>query len=510
METAIKSLNSGPYNELQIAKVAKTPALEILSISLEKETVFPEHTSPTEAHLIVLEGSIDFHIYNRANTLRKTSILCLSQRNQTLGKSKGKFKVFNRQIMKTAGILILFVFILGPNILLARKIEVSGSGDIKSIKEGILLAEAGDTVIVKAGTYAEFNLVIDKPLTLLGENYPIIDGEDQGEIITIVSDGVTVDGFFIKNVGTSYTTDYAAVRVVKSKDFLLQNLVLERLFFGIYLEKAQGGRVFNNKIIGDAVQEFNSGNGIQLWYCKNIEVENNIVQHVRDGIYLEFSDDILIKNNLSANNLRYGLHFMFSNDDVYEDNIFENNGAGVAVMFSKEIKMLRNTFRKNWGTTSYGLLLKEINDAEIVGNTFDNNTTGITIEGSNRVNYNKNTFMNNGWALKVRGACYGNSFVNNNFLYNSFDVSYNSKLNDNIFDQNFWSEYTGYDLDKNGVGDVPFRPVKLFSYIVNRTPETIVLLRSLFMDIIDFSEKVSPVFTPDDLVDANPLMKPLK
>jgi len=42
---------------------------------------------------------------------------------------------------------------------------------------------------------------------------------------------------------------------------------------------------------------------------------------------------------------------------------------------------------------------------------------------------------------------------------------------------------------------------------VNKTPETIVLLRSLFMDLIDFSEKVSPVFTPDKLLDMNPLMK---
>jgi nitrous oxidase accessory protein len=57
---------------------------------------------------------------------------------------------------------------------------------------------------------------------------------------------------------------------------------------------------------------------------------------------------------------------------------------------------------------------------------------------------------------------------------------------------------------------VPYRPVKLFSYIVNQTPETIVLLRSLFVDIINFSEKVSPVFTPDDLSDEKPLMKKIK
>ena len=318
-----------------------------------------------------------------------------------------------------------------------------------------------------------------------------------------------MDGLFIINVGTSYTTDYAAIRVVKSKNFLIQNVVLERLFFGIYLEKAQQGRVYHNQIIGDAEEEFNSGNGIQLWYCQNIEVVQNTVQKVRDGIYLEFSDNINIINNTSTKNVRYGLHFMFSNNDVYENNSFENNGSGVAVMFSKNIKMRNNNFRKNWGTNSYGLLLKEINDAEIVGNSFEENSVGITIEGSNRVHYTNNDFINNGWAIKVRGACYENVFRNNNFLYNSFDLSYNSKLNDNLFDENFWSGYTGYDLDKNGIGDVPYRPVKLFSYIVNRTPETIILLRSLFMDIIDFSEKVSPVFTPDKLFDANPLMKRL-
>ena len=62
-------------------------------------------------------------------------------------------------------------------------------------------------------------------------------------------------------------------------------------------------------------------------------------------------------------------------------------------------------------------------------------------------------------------------------------------------------------MDKNGIGDVPYRPVKLFSYIVHLTPETIILLRSLFVDIINFSEKVSPVFTPDNLLDNNPLMQ---
>jgi nitrous oxidase accessory protein len=389
-------------------------------------------------------------------------------------------------------------------------LEVCKSCTYKSIKEAVEKAAPFDTIYVKEGTYYEFNIEITKPLTIIGENNPIIDGKNKGEIITIQADNVTIDGLTIVNVGTSYTTDFAAVRVVKSENFLLQNLKLQKLFFGIYLEKSNNGKVLNNTITGDAVHEYSSGNGIQLWYCRNVEVRGNTIKKVRDGIYLEFSDEILISDNNSSGNLRYGLHFMFSNHDTYINNVFANNGAGVAVMFSKFIIMKNNTFKKNWGSASFGLLLKEINDSEISHNSFEENTVGINVEGSNRVNYTHNDFKNNGWAIKVRGACYFNVFEKNNFLYNSFDISYNSRINDNKFDGNYWSNYTGYDLDKNGIGDIPYRPVKLFSYIVNRTPETIILLRSLFIDIIDFSEKVSPVFTPDNLLDENPLLKPIR
>ena len=313
---------------------------------------------------------------------------------------------------------IIWSILLLGSLSYSQTIEICDNCSISSLKQAIKKAKAYDTIIVQKSTYKEHNIIIDKPLTIIGKDYPIIDGEQKGEIITITSDHVTVDGLFIINVGTSYTEDYAAIRVKKSDHFVIKNMVLEKLFFGIYLEKSNHGRVYHNKIIGDAVEEYNSGNGIQLWYSNNVEVEHNYVEHVRDGIYLEFANHCLIKNNVSAENLRYGLHFMFSNDDTYSDNTFENNGAGVAVMFSKKIKMYNNVFRENWGTASYGMLLKEINDAEIIGNTFEENTIGINIEGSNRILYKNNDFSKNGWAIKVRGACYTNRFIENNFLYN--------------------------------------------------------------------------------------------
>ncbi len=403
--------------------------------------------------------------------------------------------------------ILALPLLLWTSLVWTKTWNVCGDCEHNSIKETIALAQPYDTLLIQKGTYREFEILVDKPLVIRGIGYPIVDGEKKGEIFRVTSDHVTLDGLFVINVGVSYTKDNAAIRVVQSKDFSIQNMVLEQLFFGIYLEKSSHGKVYHNRIIGEAVDEYNSGNGIQLWYSTDVEVTKNHVQGTRDGIYLEFADRINISDNVSMDNLRYGLHFMFSNNDVYTNNTFENNGAGVAVMFSKFITMKNNTFRKNWGTAAYGMLLKEINDAEISGNIFEENTIGINIEGSNRIKYTNNDFIGNGWAIRVIGACYTNSFKGNNFLYNSFDISYNSKLNDNIFEGNFWSSYTGYDLDKDGIGDVPYRPVKLFSYVVNRTPETIVLLRSLFMDIIDFSERVSPVFTPDNLKDAQPLMK---
>ena len=401
---------------------------------------------------------------------------------------------------------LTILFLLIPFLGIAKQIDVCESCTQTSIKAAIAIADSGDVVFVKDGTYNEHDIIVDRPITLKGEDGAIIDGQKKSYIIKIEADYVTISGLHLKNVGISFTQDFAAIYLHRVNNFLIENCTLEAVYFGMLIEKSNYGTVRNNKVSSEGTEEVTAGNGIHLWHCNNVLVEGNYCHNLRDGIYFEFVTESKVINNLSEHNLRYGLHFMFSNHDVYNDNTFQENGAGVAVMFSKFIHMENNVFKKNWGTASYGLLLKEIYDAEIINNRFEENTIAINIEGSTRINYTNNILKSNGWGVKVAGACYKNVFEHNSFSSNAFDVSYNSKMNDNLFNQNYWGDYTGYDLDKDGFGDVPHRPVKLFSYIVNRTPETIVLLRSLFVDIINFSEKVSPVFTPDDLVDKNPLM----
>ena len=407
--------------------------------------------------------------------------------------------------------ILFFIFlIIGVNNLFAKQVEVCATCEVKTLQKAFSIIDTGDVILLKSGVYKEHDLEVLVPFKLIGEGNPVIDGEMVGTILAVKTDSFSIEGITFRNVGQSYTKDFAAVLVVRSNHFLIRKNIFENVFFGILAEKSHFGTIEHNYIWGLRKSEANSGNGVQLWHSSDIQVNNNEVHGMRDGLYFEFVDDSKAFNNFCHDNIRYGLHFMFSNKDEYHHNVFRNNGAGVAVMFSKYIIMHDNRFEFNWGAASYGLLLKEIYDAEIYNNIFEQNTTGITTEGSTRINFTNNLFLRNGWAVKVTGGCYDNMFYVNNFSHNAFDLAFNGHLNGSSFEGNYWSDYAGYDLDRDGIGDVPYRPVKLFSYIVNRTPETIVLLRSLFVDMINFSEKVSPVFTPDDLIDNQPLMvKPI-
>ena len=390
----------------------------------------------------------------------------------------------------------------------ASVLEVGPDKSIKSIREAVSLAHSGDSINIFSGTYKEGNIEINKKLVITGLDYPLLDGENEYEIIRVLADSVTIRGLALKDVGISYVEDRSAIRIVKSKHCVIESNRLTNAFFGIYLERSHDCIIRNNHISGSAEHEMNSGNAIHLWYSSRNLIEGNHAEGHRDGIYLEFVDNSIISNNTVVDNLRYGLHFMFSDDDQYLNNKFISNGAGVAVMFSKNIRMEDNDFMDNWGGSSYGLLLKDITDSEIRNNRFQKNTIGIYGEGAIRIIISGNDFIRNGWALNILGSCNDILIQNNNFINNTFEVTTNSKRNYNNYEGNYWSENAGsYDLDKDGISDVPYRPVKLFSFMMANMESTTILLRSLLVDLINHAEKVAPVITPHNLFDSKPMMK---
>ncbi len=388
----------------------------------------------------------------------------------------------------------------------ARTIAVGPGLSFPTIGGGIAAAQAGDTVRVAAGLYNEHGLTITDPIFLIGKDYPVIDSGLGGDVLTVTAPATLVRGFELRNVGASFVEDRAAIRIRGADGVRVEDCRFDNTIFGIYVEHSARVLVTGNQLNGSGGSEVTAGNGIHLWYCKDAVIERNEIHGHRDGIYFEFVEDSMIRGNVSAHNVRYGLHFMFSNRDEYVGNRFEANGAGVAVMYTGKVRMHGNTFVHNWGASSYGLLLKEINDSEITGNRFVGNTVGLHAEGSNRLRVTRNEFAQNGYAVRIMANSMDGTFAGNNFVGNAFDVATNSRQSFNTFDANYWSEYRGYDLDRDGVGDAPHHPVRLFSLLVEKTPPGLVLLGSLFVNLIDTAERVMPVFTPETLVDRRPSM----
>ncbi len=402
-------------------------------------------------------------------------------------------------------IITFFVFCVSQS--MATSLTVSQSGEIKTIHGALEKANSGDTIFVRSGVYKEGNIKITKAVILIGVDYPIVDGEFKYEVFTVNVSNVTIKGFNIRNVGISSLNDLAAIGGNNSSNLYLADNIIEKAFFGIHLANCKSSLIENNKLTAAAIAEQTTGNGIHLWKSDKITVRNNSVDGHRDGIYFEFVTNSIIDKNISINNLRYGLHFMFSHDDEYTSNLFKNNGSGIAVMYSRGVTMRFNRFEENWGASVFGLLLKEISESTIEHNVFIRNTVAIYMEACSRSNFIGNEFKENGWGIKLQASCDDNVFTKNNFISNSFDMGTNGTMTLNSINSNYWDKYAGYDLDNDGVGDVPFHPVSLYSMIVEKMPTSVMLWRSFLVFLLDRAEKVIPVVTPENLKDEVPVMK---
>ena len=403
------------------------------------------------------------------------------------------------------------LFLLLPIFAFSAVLKVGKVEQYKTIKSAIAAAQSGDTIFVQKGVYKEGTINIEKPLTLIGIDRPIIDGNMTGEIITFKADKITLKGFKLINSGRDEIRSIAAIHIYTSADSVIDNNILENNHFGIYVQRGLRVLINNNKITTNrGTSEENIGDGIHLLGSREIWVKNNYISGHKDGIYLEKNVQCYVYHNLSRKNLRYGLHFMFSNDSVYTSNVFDNNGAGVAVMYAMNVSMFHNKFINNWGDSVFGLLLKEISYSKIKGNIFQNNTTAIFADGATKIDFFTNQFENNGWAIKINSNCMENKVMRNNFVNNTFDVSTNGSTVMNDFRFNYWDKYEGYDLNKDKIGDVPFHPLSLYSVLVEQNPSVMLLFRSFLVDMLDKTEKVIPSLTPESFVDDQPMMKPIK
>jgi len=419
-----------------------------------------------------------------------------------------------------------FIFLISSLILpisfqlksFAKEIRVGKGLNNSSITEALQNSTEGDVIVVKDGVYNE-SIIINKRVRLIGENEPVIEGNYNGDVVRIEADKVLIKGFKIRKSGANLLKDESGIKVVNSRGVIIEDNSLNDVLIGIYLYSSPGNEIRNNTSYGRAeytTQETN-GNGIHLWKSPNNKIEENYIINHRDGIYIEFSPGNVIRKNHCERNVRYGLHFMYSDKNTFEGNIFERNGTGSALMYSKNIVLRKNVFRLNLGLNGFGILLKSLSDSIAEENVIADNTVGIFMDEANRNIFTRNNFLRNGWAIDLFSSSTDNVFYANNFSDNNYQVMTDTDRSINQFYKdytgNYWSDYqgyNGYDLNADGIGDIPYKPVKLISYLVKRYADLTVFLESPGFRALEFAERVLPALNPVELEDPYPLMNPIR
>ena len=416
--------------------------------------------------------------------------------------------VFALKPLCLGALAILFTALLVPGAISAQ-----ASFDLQG---AIAAAQPGDIIHVPAGVYPG-PVVIDKPLTLIGENMPTIQGDGTGDVVAITAPDVTLSGFVVTGSGDSLDREHAGITVGAKHVTLENNRVVDSLF-GIYLHNAPDSILRGNTVIGKDMDISRRGDGLKIWYSANTLVENNLVHDSRDAV-IWFSPGSTVRGNTMENN-RYGIHFMSTDDHLIEDNVLRHNSVGIYLMYGNNYTVRRNFISDSRGPSGYGLGLKEINNGTFEGNRLVNNRVAVYTDGSplrpdGRVAFTNNLFAYNDIALTMLPNIHRNAYSENVFLENNEQVSVagEGELVENEWAVNgrgnYWSDYTGYDAGRDGVGDVPYASKSLYENLMDTHPELRLFQLSPASDALDLAAKAFPIFQPQPkMADPSPLTEP--
>ncbi len=392
---------------------------------------------------------------------------------------------------------------------------ISPKGTFYSLKEAIKYSENGDVINVYGGQYYG-GFSIDKSLTLIGHEWPILDGNNSGTVLTILAPNTSIKGFSIRNSGHVLNEENSGI-AVESKYVTIDGNQFDEILFGIYLRKASNSTIINNIINSKNLALPRRGDPIRIWYSDDVIVENNKIYGGRDLI-LWYSNRLYIRKNEISEG-RYGLHFMYCDNALVQSNQLLNNSVGAFLMYSRNLNFSHNFISNNRGPSGFGIGLKDVDDALIENNIFSNNRIGASLDNSPREIDSTMLFKGNMFAFNDIGVKFMPSVKRNNFSSNTFkenqeqiNISGRGQLQEIVWTingiGNYWSDYAGYDENNDQIGDIPYKSQKLFENLTKKYPSFKIYIYSPLTRAIDFAAKAIPYVRPQPkLIDFAPLMK---
>ena len=400
---------------------------------------------------------------------------------------------------------LLMLFLL----TLAIAGESSAAG-YPSLQELVDRAEPNSTLVPPPGTYAG-PVTLDFPLTIDGKGKVTVDGGGKGSVIYIDTDGAVIKGLHLTNSGNSHNDIDSGIQVRGNFNVIKDN-VIDDCLFGVDLQESNNNIVRRNRISSKDVDLGVRGDSVRLWYSFNNKITDNIIRDSRDMVIWYSADNTIARNDSRRG--RYSLHFMYSRFNMVDSNHYEHNSVGIFLMYSDSVVVKNNYIAYANGPTGMGIGFKETSDVEIDSNKILYCATGMYIdvspydpEATNRIHDNTIAFTS--IAVDFLNDWKGNIFERNYFKGNMVQVSVagGGSANRNVWKGNYWDDYEGFDLNHDGIGDQPYQLFNYADRIWMDVPPARFFQGTPVMAVLDFLERLAPFSEPVLLVeDEQPLM----
>jgi nitrous oxidase accessory protein len=389
-------------------------------------------------------------------------------------------------------------------------------------------AGPGAVLVLEPGVY-EGGVVVDRPMTLRGLPGAVIDAGGKGDVVRVKAQGVRIEGLALRNSGFNLTDMNAGIHGERgAHDLHVEGNSLENVAFGLWLWHLRGPRVIDNRIHGNpGVRSQDRGDGIRLFNVDDGLVAGNEILHARDGVYIDTSRHVEFRGNRFSH-LRYGIHYMYSHHGRIVGNHTTETRSGYALMTSNHLEVIGN---RSDGDRNYGILMNFVNNTVVADNVVDGVTGwagaasrehGVSLgsEGKAIFIYNAhaneirdNVFANSEIGIHLTAGSENNRIHGNNFVDNRVQVMYvANRRQDWSHDGrgNYWSDYLGWDLSGDGVGDQPYEPNDAVDRLFWMYPMARVLMNSPSVQLLRWVQRAFPILRPSGVQDSAPLMRPTR
>ncbi len=306
-------------------------------------------------------------------------------------------------------------------------------------------------------------------------NLPVGIYIDQGNLLSISNNNVSNNdqyGLYLNNINASSIIDNIASNCNNYgilANNLNQNIIDGNTIcnnnYGIYNENddpddwddenpdvssLMGENIFSQNIVNN-----NNHHGIEIRYSKSDIISNNeIKNNSRDGIYIEYVHNCIISNNQINDNSIDGIGLYYAPDALIIENQLSNNTIdGMYLENSNTTTIQQNNIELSYT----GISLYDSHQTEIEENTIISNSHyGIYFEIANETLISSNIIEENGEiGILVDSESYNNMIYQNIFIQNTIHAEDNGIDTQWDFNNvgNYWDNFTGSDLNTNGIGD---------------------------------------------------------